>query len=403
MPTYKYKAITNQGKALEGTHNARSEEEVVRMLRKNKYFPVHIQETENKKDIRDIQIFSKVNTKDIAVFCRQLYTMLNAGVTLINCLEILHQQTGNKKLKQVIGQVYETVQKGFSFSEALKKQKSIFPDLLINMVEAGEASGNLDTIMDRMATHYEKEFKINNKIKNAMVYPIILSIVSMVVVIFLLTFVMPTFIEMFEDSGAPLPTPTRILLSMSNFLQQYWYLLIGIFIILVSVMYQIVKTHQCRLFLDKLQLKLPILRGTTEKIVTSRFTRTLATLSASGVPLLQSLEIVSNIVGNKVVGNGINRAKEEVRKGTSLYKAIKDIHVFPPMVISMIQIGEESGSLEQILDKTASFYDDELEAVLQKLTTMIEPLMIVAMAIVIGFIVISMMLPMFDMFNTIAI
>jgi len=400
MATYKYKAITNEGKPLEGIYSAKDKEEVISMLRENRYYPVNIEKAEEEKDIRELQVFSRVKVKDIAVFCRQFYTMLNAGVTIINCLDILRQQTESKKLKHVTGQVYEEVQKGLTFSEALKNHTNVFPELLINMVEAGEVSGNLDTIMDRMAGHYEKEFRINNKVRGAMVYPIILSIVAVGVVIFMLTFVMPTFMEMFEGSDIPLPAPTRLLLTLSDMLQQYWYLFIGGFILIVIGIKRALKIEQGKLLVDRIQLKLPIIKGITEKIVTSRFTRTLSTLSSSGVPLLQSLEIVANVVGNKVVGDGINIAKEEVRKGSSLSDTIKDIGVFPLMVTSMIEVGEESGALDEILEKTAAFYDEELETALQKLTTMIEPLMIVVMAAVIGFIVISMILPMFAMYDT---
>lgn len=401
MAKYRYRAITNEGKSLEGMYSAKNEEEVILMLRENRYYPINIKETEEEKDIRSLPAFSKVKAKDIAVFCRQFYTMLDAGVTIINCLDILRQQTENKKLKQVINKVHEDVQKGLTFSEALKKHKDVFPELLINMVEAGEVSGNLDTIMDRMSEHYEKEFKINNKIKGAMVYPLVLSVVAVSVVIFLLIFVMPTFMEMFEGSDTPLPGPTVLLLGISDALKNFWYLFIAGAIALVFGTKQITKLNAGRLFVDKMKFKLPIIKGTTEKIVTSRFTRTLATLSASGVPLLQSMEIVANVVGNKIVGDKINIAKEEVRKGVNLSATIRDTGVFPVMVTSMIEIGEESGSLDDILEKTAAFYDEELEAALQRLTTMIEPLMIVVMAAAIGFIVIAMIMPMFDMYGTI--
>ncbi|HZK02040.1 MAG TPA: type II secretion system F family protein [Anaerovoracaceae bacterium] len=399
MAIYKYEVITSKGESLEGTYDAKNKEEVLSMLRENRYYPVNIKRTDEEKDIRNIKIMSKVKAKDIAIFCRQFYTMLNAGVTIISCLDILRQQIENKRLKQTVGIVYEEVQKGLTFSEALQDHKDVFPELLINMVEAGEVSGNLDTIMDRMADHYEKEFKINNKIKGAMVYPIILSIVAIGVVIFLLTFVMPTFMQMFEGSNVPLPAPTRFLLALSNMLKQYWYLFIGGSVLIVIGIRRILKVERVRFLADKAQLKFPIIKGITEKIVTSRFTRTLSTLSSSGVPLLQSMEIVANVVGNKVVGDGLNTAKEEIRKGVNLSQTIKDIGVFPIMVTSMIEVGEESGSLDEILEKTAAFYDEELEAAMQKLTTMIEPLMIVVMAVMIGFIVVSMVMPMFDMFG----
>ena len=403
MAIYKYKAITSDGKSLEGTYDAKNKDEVILMLRENKYYPVNIKETGEEKNIRNIQVFSKVKTKDIAIFCRQFYTMLNAGVTIINCLDILRQQTENKRLKHVIGEVYEEVQKGLTFSEALRNHRDVFPRLLISMVEAGEVSGNLDNIMNRMSNHYEKEFRINNKVKGAMIYPIILSVVAIGVVVFLITFVMPTFMEMFEGSDIPLPAPTRALLAFSDALKQYWYLFIIGFVLIVIGIGQISKIERGRLLVDRMQFKLPIIKGITERIITSRFTRTLSTLSASGVPLLQSLEIVANVVGNKTVGDELNIAKEEVRKGVSLSKTIKDIDVFPLIATSMIEVGEESGSLDEILEKTAAFYDEELETALQRLTTMIEPLMIVVMALIIGFIVISMVLPMFDMFGTLDI
>lgn len=403
LAKYKYRAITSDGKPIEGIYNAKSREETILMLRENKYYPVNIKEAEEKKDIRNYQIFSKIKIKDIAIFCRQLYTMLNAGVTIINGLDVLWQQAENKKLKHVIGEVYEEIQKGLTFSEALKSHKNIFPELLINMVEAGEISGNLDIIMDRMADHYEKEFKMSNKIKGAMVYPIILSIVSVVVVVFLITFVMPAFIEMFEEGSVLLPIPTRILLLFSDILQQYWYLfIVGLIIIVIGVR-QVLKVKKGKFLVDRIKFKFPIIREITEKVTISRFTRTLSTLSASGVPLLQSLEIVANVVGNRVVEDRLDKAKEEIKKGVSLSNTVKDINIFPPMVTSMIEVGEETGSLEEILEKTAAFYDDELEAVLQRLTTMIEPLIIIVMSLIIGFIVVAMLLPMFGMFDTLDI
>jgi len=230
MPAYKYKAVTSQGKNLEGVYTGKDKQEVLSMLREKKHIPIKIEEVMEKKDIRELHLFNKVKSKDIAVFCRQFYTMLNSGVTIMTSLDVLRQQTENKKLRFVIGEVYEEVQKGLTFSEALKKYKATFPDLLIHMVEAGEVSGNLDTIMDRMATHYEKEYKINNKIQSAMVYPMLLSTVAVFVVIFLITFVMPTFMSMFAGSGVELPAPTRILLAISDVLQTYWYLFIVGFI-----------------------------------------------------------------------------------------------------------------------------------------------------------------------------
>ncbi|MBU5437505.1 type II secretion system F family protein [Tissierella sp. MSJ-40] len=399
---YKYKAVSENGQVLEGYFEAESQTDVLTMLKSNSYLPVYIEEDLN-TDVK-LDIFSKkVNKKDIAVFCRQFYTMINAGIGIVKSLDILEKQTENKTLKKGIAALYEDVQKGFTLSEAMKKHEKIFPSLLVNMVEAGEVSGSLDVIMERMAVHFEKENKLENKIKTALVYPVALSIVALAVVIFLLTVVMPTFINMFESSGLALPGPTQALLTISNSLTQYWYLFVSMTIILIVAFLTFKKTDDGRRFLDSLKIRIPGVKKTNVKIITARFSRTLSTLLSSGIPLIQSIEVVGRIVGNKVVQDRLNLAAEDISKGVSLSKTIKDIDIFPPMVDSMIKIGEESGSLDEILYKTADFYDDEVEVALQKMTTLLEPLLLVFMAIVIGFIVIAMAMPMFDMVNTIEI
>lgn len=399
---YKYKAVSENGQVLEGYFEAESQTDVLTMLKSNSYLPVYIEEDLN-TDVK-LDIFSKkVNKKDIAVFCRQFYTMINAGIGIVKSLDILEKQTENKTLKKGIAALYEDVQKGFTLSEAMKKHEKIFPSLLVNMVEAGEVSGSLDVIMERMAVHFEKENKLENKIKTALVYPVALSIVALAVVIFLLTVVMPTFINMFESSGLALPGPTQALLTISNSLTQYWYLFVSMTIVLIVAFLTFKKTDDGRRFLDSLKIRIPGVKKTNVKIITARFSRTLSTLLSSGIPLIQSIEVVGRIVGNKVVQDRLNLAAEDISKGVSLSKTIKDIDIFPPMVDSMIKIGEESGSLDEILYKTADFYDDEVEVALQKMTTLLEPLLLVFMAIVIGFIVIAMAMPMFDMVNTIEI
>ena len=402
MATYKYSAVDSLGKKIEGIYEANTKDEVLLMLRQSNNFPIKIEENQAvSKDIDFSKYFQKVKTKDIAIFCRQFYTLLNSGITIINCLQILQRQTENKKFAHVIGEVYEAVQKGLTFSEGLKRHRDVFPELLIYMVEAGEVSGNLDVIMDRMAIHFEKENRINNKIKGAMAYPIVLSVVAVTIVVFLLTFVMPTFVGMFKSSGVVLPLPTRILLSISDIITHYWYL---IFLLIFSLTYflgKYIKSDIGRTSIDGIKFKIPIIRGVTQKIVTSRFTRTLSTLLSSGVPLIQALEVVSRIVGNKLVEKGIVKAQDDVKKGVELAVPIENMGVFPPMAVSMIRIGEESGALDDILEKTANFYDDEVETALQTMTTLLEPIMILVMGVVVGGIVIAMMLPIFDMMNTI--
>lgn len=402
MTLYKYKAISEKGEVLEGYKEAQSEYDIIRMLKNNNCYPIAIKEDVDIES-RKFVFSKKVNKKDISVFCRQFYTMLNAGIGIVNCLDILEKQVENKRLKKAIMELYEDVQRGMTLSEGMKKQKNIFPILLINMVEAGEVSGNLDVLMERMAIHYEKEYKIENKVKNALVYPVLLSIVSIAVVTFLIVVVMPTFVGMFETSGSMLPAPTRILLAISDFISSYWYLLIaGLIFAMVGIMY-FSKTAKGRQFFDRLKLNFPGIKKVNIKIITSRFTRTLSTLLSSGIPLLQSMDIVKRVVGNVIVSEKLDVAKESIRKGIPISKAIKDTNVFSPMVDSMIKIGEESGALDDILYKTADYYDEEVETSMQRMTTLLEPIMIIFMALIIGFIVISMTLPMFDMINTINI
>lgn len=400
MTNYKYRAVSENGQIIEGYYEAQSETEVLSMLKNNSYFPMNVEE-ELATDIKDTELFSKkITKKDLAIFCRQFYTMLNAGIGVVQVLDILEKQTENKTFKKNIGVVYEDVQKGMSLSEAMRRHEKVFPSLLINMVEAGEVSGNLDSIMERMAVHFEKEYNIENKVRGALIYPIVLSIVSIAVVVFLLTGVMPTFISMFEDSGTILPGPTIALLAISNWLTEYWYLFIGIILILILCIKALGKSEGGRRFFDNLKIKLPGIKNMNIKIITSRFTRTLSTLLSSGIPLLQALDVVSRVVENKVVEDKLQLSQEDIRKGVPMSKTIKDMGIFPPMVDSMIKIGEESGALDDILYKTADFYDEEVEASMQKMTTLLEPILIVFMAIIIGFIVISIAMPMFDMVNT---
>ncbi|MBZ9624858.1 type II secretion system F family protein [Clostridium sp. FP2] len=401
MITFKYKVMNQKGEKIEGTFKANSKNEVLAMIEDNSYYPIEIKEVLEREQQDLFESFSKVKTKDLYIFCRQFHTMINAGANISNALDVLRKQTANKKLKKCLNEAYDDVQKGISLSEALAKHNDVFPDLLVNMINTGEVSGNLDIIMSRMASHFEKENKINNQLKSAMVYPMVLAGLSVVVVVFLLTFIMPTFVGMFEGSGVELPAPTRIVMGLSKFIRTKWYILLVVIGGGIYGMKTYARTPAGRLSLDGLKLKLPIIKDTTEKVIVSRFTRTLSTVLASGVSLVQALDVVQKVVGNKVAEKNLGQVKEKVLKGVSLGEALGETTIFPVMLHSMIKIGEESGSLDDILDKTANFYDEELEAALKRMTTMIEPLMIIIMGVLIGFIVIAMMMPMFDMFKTV--
>ena len=397
---YKYKSISSNGRESEGLYVGDSESGLINMLRERKELIISIE-----RDVQSeaqIELFKKkVKKKDLALFCRQFYTMISAGLGIVSCLEILVAQTQNKTFKNAIADTYEDVQKGLTLSESMKKHTNVFPTILVSMVEAGEVSGNLDTIMLRMAEHFEKENKIENKVKSSMIYPMVLGIATVAVVVFMLIFVMPTFVGMFEGSGTELPGPTQALINLSNSLQTYWYIYIAAVAAIVLGISTYKKSKDGTRFFDSLKLKIPIVKGTTTMLVTSRFTRTLSTLMASGIPLIQALEVVSRVVNNSVIEEKLLTGIENIRKGVTLSRTVKDVGVFPPMVDSMIKIGEESGSLDEMLYKTADFYDEEVETSMQKLTSMLEPLMIIVMALIIGFIVIAMYLPMFDLSSTV--
>lgn len=396
MPIYKYTIINRQGKKKTSTYKANSEKEVASMLREQNNIILKIEKTKNEKSI---SFSRKITPKDFAVFCRQFQAMLNAGVPIINCLDIIIQQTTNKKFKVIISDIYESLQKGFTLSESLSKHDKVFPTIFISMVEAGEVSGNIDVIMDRLAVHFEKEYKINNKIKSAMTYPAVIGVVASAVVIFLLTNVMPTFLGMFQSSGIELPTITKALLNISDFIKYRWYIVIISMIAIIISSKILLKNKNNRIIRDKIKLKIPVIKDISLKVATSRFTRTLSTLLSSGVPLISSLEIVSKVTGNEYIESILLESKEEVKKGINLSNPLKKFNVFQPMVISMIKIGEDSGSLDEILGVTANFYDEEVDNAVNKLTSVMEPIMLVIMAIVVGFIVVGMLLPMFDMFN----
>lgn len=400
MAKFKYRAMNSDGDKIDGTHESDSKQGVIDFIASNGYYPLKVEEISESTNI-EFKFSNKVKLKDLSVFCRQFYTMLNAGVPILTCLDILSNQIQNEKLQKAIRQIEDEVAKGGILSDDMKNHVDVFPELLVSLVESGEASGNLDEIMLRMSTHYEKENKINNKVKSAMIYPMVLSIVAVIAVTFILTFVMPIFMDIFEESGTALPWSTRFLLGISNGIKNNWFLII-ISIFLIAILSNILlRTEQGILFSSKLKLKLPILKKLNQMIIVSRFTRTLSTLIASGIPLIEGLRIVSNVAGNKVAEEALMKIRDKVMRGESLYSSMSESEIFPPMLYSMVKIGEETGSLDDILNKTADFYDEELESIIQASVALIEPILIVIMGVLMGFIIISIMLPMFDSYTQI--
>jgi len=399
MPIYRYKAINADGVTAEGTLTAPGRQEALSMLRQRQNHPVSIEEEVNRNIT--LKRHKGVKAKDLSVFCRQFYSMLNAGVNIMNCLDILRTQMENKILRDVTSDIYENVQKGLTLSEAMRRNEKVFPPLFLNMIMAGEVSGTLDDIMKRLALHYEKEYKLNNKIKSALIYPAVLVVAVVAVVMFLITFVMPTYIELFSGSNVPLPAPTLIVIGISKFVRTYWYLIILATLLIVVGVRSYIESKEGRRHLDELKLKLPVLKDLNQKIVSARFTRTMSTMMISGIPLLQAIDSVSGVVNNVVIKEGMGKIYDAVRSGKILSDPVRASGIFPPMVGNMIKIGEESGTMDDLLDKAADFFDEEVDRSVQRLTTLFEPMMIVVMGLIVGFIVVAMLMPMFDMVKAI--
>jgi len=380
-----------------GTLEASSKKEVYRLLKERDYYPVKVEKVIQIRDIKDLQLSSKIKSKDMAVLCKQFSTMLKAGIPIIRCIDILSKQLSSRLLRSIFAEMYVEVRSGKSLSESLVKRSRYFPQLFISMVEAGEASGTLDDVLDNLAQHYEKEHKLIQKIKNSMAYPVIVLVVAVAVVYFLLTTVVPTFADIFTRSGATLPLPTRMLLGLSDFTLKY-----GIFVLLFLVMfafgfYVATSRGEGRYRWHKFLLRLPVVKAVVVQSISTRFSGTLGILLRTGIPLVTALEITKKVVGNEVAQRGLLQVQDAAKKGGGISAPLEQLNLFPPMFIQMIRIGEESGTLDEMLLKTAEFYEAELETNLTRLTTLLEPMVIVLLGGVVAFIVLSIALPMFEM------
>lgn len=401
MANFKYKAINSEGQRIEGSQSADSESQVREMLLSNQYYPLSI-EKENSKNKISFSFNRKVKLKDIAIFCRQFYVMLDSGLSIGKALNILIEQGEKPKIREALIGVNGDLKRGETLASSMRKRKDVFPNLLTSMIDAGERSGNLDIILKRMSEYYEKETKIRGKIKSAMIYPIVLGVVAIIAITFILTFVMPTFVQMFEENNVDLPTSTKMVLGTSKMLGKYGIIIFLILVTAIILLGKYLKSEEGQYKLSIINLKIPVIKKLTQKIIVSRFTRTMGIVSSSGMSLVTSLEIVASVVGNKIAEKELLKVKEKVLKGEGLGDSIMKIKIFPPMLASMVKVGEEAGSLDSILDKTADFYDDELEREIQTATALIEPAMIVVMGIIIGFLLISILTPMFKMYNSIS-
>ncbi|MGE5142070.1 MAG: type II secretion system F family protein [Acidobacteriota bacterium] len=399
MPLFEYTARNLKGDIVKDQVDLPTKDDVVAHLRKNRLVLVQVRQAPRAVSVP--RLGGGVKTRDVVVFTRQFATMINAGLPLVQALDILAQQTENKTLAGVTRQVVYDVESGQTLADALRKHPKAFSDLYVNMVAAGEAGGILDTILVRLAQFLEKNDAIIRKVKGAMVYPAVIMTVAVVAVAVLLIFVIPTFQNMFASVNLDLPLPTRIVIGMSNVLKSYWWAIIGVIGITVFAIARYYKTAPGRLQIDGLMLRFPVLGDLLRKSAVSRFTRTLGTLISSGVSILDGLEITARTAGNMVIHNAVMESRQSIAGGDTISAPLQRSKVFPPMVISMIAVGEQTGGLDEMLSKIADFYDEEVDAAVGTLLSLMEPIMIVVLGVIVGGMVVAMYLPIFDMVNAV--
>lgn len=397
MPsTFAYKVRDRSGKIISGAIEAESSQAVASKLRSMGYIVLDISEKKEAISISLPGFRKKVKIKDLTVFARQFATMINSGVSITRALAILIDQTDNPTLKEVIKQLRKDVEAGLSLSEALAKQDRIFPPIFVNMARAGEAGGVLDEVLLRLAEHFEKEQNIRSRVKSALTYPVAVFTFAILIATVMIVFVVPTFMNMFESLGSQLPAATQMLVNLSNFIRTKWWLIILVLAGLIYGYKTANGTERGKFFFDTIKLRLPIFGNLIKKMAIAKFARTLSTLVASGVPILQALDIVAETAGNAVVTKAIRDARASIKEGESISKPLSKSPVFPAMVVQMISVGEETGALDSMLKKIADFYDEEVSAMVDSLTSLLEPVLMIFMGVLIGGIVIALYLPMFQ-------
>jgi len=404
MPIYKYTALDKKKQKVTGAMDCKSEVDLKKKLRSKGLNVTSIKEGsagDLKKAKKKSKFFAKVSFKEIGVFTRQLATMLTSGVTLLRGVTVLAQQNENPLFAEILTDIKDEVTSGKAFSTALAKYPKYFDHLYVNMVKAGEASGGLDNVLERIATSLEKTEEMKGQVKSALVYPLIIVFVAVLVVFFMLAAVIPKFMLLFDGSGVPLPTLTRLVMLASDIAAKYWYVVVGLNGLFFYGFKKFVSTENGRLAFDRFVLKVPIFGKLVEKIAVARFTRTMSTLLNSGVPILGAFDIVAEIVGNKVIEGGLKVVKEHVSEGANIAQPLAKVGIFPPMVVDMVAIGEESGELAKLLGKVADFNERELEEAIRDMLAALEPMIIFFIAIVVGVLIVAMFLPLFSLSDAI--
>jgi type IV pilus assembly protein PilC len=396
MATFTYTARTPQGELKTATIDAATRDDVIAQLRRQRLNVVKIDEAPSQK-----KKLGSIKGRDIVIFTRQFSTMINAGLPLVQALDILAKQSESPALKEVTKAVVFDVESGHTVADALRKHPKAFDDLYVNMVAAGEAGGILDTILMRLAVFKEKNDALIRKVKGAMIYPGVIMSVAVIAIVVLLIFVIPTFASMFASVGLPLPLPTRIVIGASHFLKMFWWAVVGTIGFGIWSLKNYYKTSNGQLVIDRAMLKAPVLGDVLRKSAVSRFTRTLGTLIGSGVSILDGLEITAKTAGNRVISDAIMESRASIAGGETISAPLQKSAVFPPMVISMIAVGEQTGGLDEMLSKIADFYDEEVDAAVSGLLALMEPIMIVFLGVIVGGMVVAMYLPIFDMVNAV--
>ncbi len=399
VPQFSYIARNFEGQRISGIVEAENLESAGERLQEQGFFIVNIKPAKIGKQLI-ISLERRVGSSYLRIFCTQLATMLDAGLSLLASLKILEQQSETRKMRKVIKGVLERLEGGASFAQALSFYPRVFPDILVNMVAAGETGGVLDEVLFRMAEHFEKEHEIYEKIKNALTYPMVVIAVAVAAVFFLVSIVLPAFSDILQNMQIPLPLPTKIVMEISIVIRKFWFLFVLLFVLAGFGIHRFLKDERGRYRWDEWKLHLPVVGHLQQKIIISRFCRTLGTLLRGGVPILRSLEVVERTAGNALVIEGVEKARDSIRDGKGMSGPLAESGVFPPMVTHMVKVGEETGALDKLLEKVSDYYDQEIEYIVSRLTSLIEPVLIVGLGLVVGFIIISILLPMFNVVST---
>jgi type IV pilus assembly protein PilC len=397
MPVFIWEGQTRKDEVKKGEIEAVDELAVRGLLRRQGLKSIEIRK--KPKDLAEYMPFlkSRIKEKSVVVFCRIFSTMINAGLPLIQCLDLLAQQESNNNFAKIIMGIKEDIEGGTSLTDALKKYPKVFDELFVNLIAAGEAGGILDVVLARLSNYMEKAMKLKSKVEGAMTYPITVMVISVGVVSLLLIKVIPVFQKMFEGMGGELPGPTAMLIAASEFARSYWWFAVGVLILMIIAFNRFYKTEKGRLAVDSLLLKLPVFGDLLKKVAVAKFSRTLSTMLSSGVPILEGLSIVSKTSGNVVVENALMKTRQSISEGQSIAEPLEQAKLFPPMVVQMIAVGEATGALDAMLSKIADFYDDEVDAAVSAMTTLLEPVMMVFLGGVVGGMIIAMYLPIFKL------